>query len=246
MLRTSHPRRSPLAMLVVLGGTLLLLSGCGGDAGAHLPAGMTGSSAAHTAGGPSGVDAIDSVLGGDPGPVTGGVSTMVDDPVLAGYDGIDTIGGLGGDDVWSRAVSDWSENEGSIGLGGLGAGLDDEPMPVGYGGGYGAGDGWGYGGALLSAGGMYGGGVGMNAFDPGFQDPGLMDAGMIDDPGMVDPGFVDAGFDAPAPVMDAGFADPGIDMAPVDVGMDAGFVDAGVADVGMVDAGIGMDAGIVF
>ena len=234
----------PIIMLAMLVGASFLLTGCG-DEGAHLPAGMNGSSAAYSSA--SGNDVIDSVLGADPGPTMTGVSTSVDDPVLAGYDGIDSADGLGIDDPYSRAVADWNETEGSLGgLDDTGEfdDFDDDFMDVGYGGGggYGYGDdiygGYGYGGNGLSAA-AYG----------GYGDAGMMDAGMMD-PGFEDPGFADAGFEDPGfadPGMDAGMMDVGFDPGIADVGMDAGFVDAGVGmDAGFVDAGIGMDAGMVF
>lgn len=233
----------PLATMLMLAGAMTLFAGCG-DEGAHLPAGMSGSSASYTAGGTTGVDVIDDVLGGDPGPQTAGVSTMVDDPVLAGYDGVE---GAGLDDPYSRAINDWSETEGSLGAldsSDLDDYGDDDLLPVGYGnGGYG---GYGYGGNILGAAAYGGYGAGFqNAgmMDAGFEDPGLMDAG-FEDPGFADPGLdagtMDVGFDA-----GAGF-DPGIDAG---AGMDAGFVDpgfdagAGMVDVGF-DAGAGMDVGM--
>jgi hypothetical protein len=233
-MRTAASRR-PLAAVLVLVGASFLFTGCG-DPGAHLPAGSSG---ANYAGG-SGNDVIDSVFGTDPGPQMTGVQTSVDDPVLAGYDGIDTIDGLSGDgltsglgvdDPYNQAIADWNEHEGSIDAFDNGVDdFDDDFEPVGYGGGYD--DGWGYGGdyGIASTGGW--GGAGM------------MDAGF--DPGVEDPGFTDAGFEDP------GFADPGFDAAPVDVGMDPGVVDAGVDSAAFMDPGAGavdvggMDAGIVF
>jgi hypothetical protein len=229
-------------MVAMLVGASFLLTGCG-DEGAHLPAGMTGSSAAYSSA--TGNDVVDSVLGSDPGPQMAGVSTMVDDPVLAGYDGIDSLDGAGLDDPYSRAIADWSETEGSLGtMDGEFDDYDDDFMPVGYGGdGYGYGDDlYGYGGGVLGAAayGGYGDAGFMDAgmMDAGFEDPGLMDAG-FEDPGFADPGFVDAGFDAG--MVDVGF-DPGVDPG---IGMDAGFVDPGIGmDAGFAD--VGMDAGIVF
>jgi hypothetical protein len=227
-------------MLVLVGATFLF-TGCG-DEGAHLPAGMTGASAAYT--GASGNDVIDSVLGSDPGPTMTGVSTQVDDPVLAGYDGVDA-GGLGIDDPYSRAMADWNETEGSVGgLDEMGMDdFDDDMMPVGYGGG----GGYGYGEDIYGGYGYGGNGLGAAAYG-GFDNGGMMDAGM--DPGFEDPGFADAGFEDPGfadPGMDAGTMDVGFDPGVADVGMDAGFVDPGVGmDAGFVDAGAGMDAGIVF
>ncbi len=215
-MRTSS--RRPIATSLLLVGSMFLLAGCG-DQGAHLPAGMTGSSAAY-----AGTTAV-------------GVSTMVDDPVLAGYDGIDAVGGLGTDDVYGRAIADWNETEGA--LGGLDTDIEDDFgddgfLPVGYGGGgYGYGDDFGYGGGY-----GYGNGIMTAAMSGGgWGGAGLMDAGFVD-PGFEDPGFVDAGFDP-------GFADVGMDPGFANVGFDPGFVDAGVgvADIGVADVGI-VDAGI--
>ena len=257
--------RRPIATSLLLVGAMTLFAGCG-DEGAHLPAGMTGSSAAYSAGG--GAEGVDAFLGGDPGPQTAGVTSQIDDPVLAGYDGIDEVGELGTDDVYGRAISDWNETEGA--LNGLDSDInldDDGFLPAGYGGyggGYGYDDGlgfnsgYGYGNGLMTAA-MSGVGYGdaglMDAgfVDPGFEDPGFVDPG-FEDPGFVDPGFVDPGFDAgidpgfadpgfDAAVADPGFVDAGFDPGVADVGFDPGFVDAGVADVGIVDAGI---EGMVF
>lgn len=259
-MRTAY--RRPIATSLLLIGAMTLFAGCG-DEGAHLPAGMTGSSAAYSSGSGEGIDAL---LGGDPGPQMTGVTSQIDDPVLAGYDGIDEVGQLGTDDVYGRAISDWNETEGS--LSGLDSdiGLEDDFMPVGYGG-YGGGSGYGYGNGL-DAGYGYGngvmtaamngggyGGYGGNAglMDAGFEDPGMVDPGFVD-PGFEDPGFVDPGFDAgidpgfvdpgfDAGIADPGFVDAGFDPGVADVGFDPGIVDAGIADVGMVDAGI---EGMVF
>ena len=55
------------------------------------------------------------MLGGDPGPTsTVGVGSALEDPVLAGYDGIDELGSLGGDDLFARASADWNDDEGSM------------------------------------------------------------------------------------------------------------------------------------
>ncbi len=252
-MRTAY--RRPFATSLLLVSAMVLFAGCG-DEGAHLPAGMTGSSAAYA--GASGGDGIDALLGGDPGPQAVGVSTMVDDPVLAGYDGIDEVGALATDDVYGRAISDWNETEGA--LSGLDSDInldDDGFLPAGYGGyggGYDSGYGYGNGNGLMTAalnGGGYGG-YGGNAglMDAGFEDPGMMDPGFEDpgfvdpglDAGIADPGFVDPGFDAG---MDPGFVDAGFDPGVADVGFDPGIVDAGVADVGMIDAGAGIE-GMVF
>lgn len=248
-MRTAY--RRPIATSLLLVGAMTLFAGCG-DEGAHLPAGMTGSSAAYTSAGGN------DLLGGDPGPSTAGVTSQIDDPVLAGYDGIDELDTLGTDDVYGRAISDWNETEGA--LNGLDSDInldDDGFLPAGYGGyggGYGSDDGYGYGNGIMTAA-MSGVGYGNAGFmdagfaDPGFEDPGFIDPG-FEDPGFVNPGFVDAGFD-PGFVdagfdpgfVDAGF-DPGfVDAGVADVGFDPGFVDAGVADAGMLDAGI---EGMVF
>lgn len=229
--------RRPTATPLVLVAAMVLFAGCG-DEGAHLPAGMTGASAAHA--GTTGVDVLDDVIDGDPGPGTEGVSTMVDDPILAGYDGLDAADGLSLDDPYSQAINDWNETEGSIG------GLDsmdsfddfgDEGlMHAGYGGpGYGSGYGlgYGYGAGVLSAAAYGGSGAG------GLMDAGLLDAG-LEDPGLMDPGFEDPGFADPG--IDAGIADAGFDPGMVDPGIDAGVIDAGM-DVGMV--GTGFDAGAI-
>ncbi len=251
-MRTAY--RRPIATSLLLIGAMTLFAGCG-DEGAHLPAGMTGSSAAYASAGGN------DILGGDPGPQNAGVTSQIDDPVLAGYDGIDEVGSLGTDDVYGRAISDWNDTEGSMSGLDSDIGLEDDFLPAGYGGyggGYGYDDGmgfnsgYGYGNGLMTAA-MGGAGYGnaglMDAgfVDPGFEDPGFEDPGFIDagfDAGM-DPGFVDAGFDPGiADVgMDPGFVDAGFDPGIADVGFDPGFVDAGIADVGMVDAGI---EGMVF
>jgi len=261
-MRTSSIR--PLATTLVLVGAMTLFAGCG-DEGAHLPAGMSGSSASYT-GGATGIDAVDSVLGEDPGPATAGIgSAGVDDPVLAGYDGVDSVDGSSLDDAYARAANDWTENEGSGSTALLDDPYGDDLMPVGYGRGYG--DDYGYGdgifGTALSAAGYGGAGL-MDAGLYGGDDLGMMDAGiddvdMFDDTGF-DAGFVDTGFDAggfDAGAMDIGFEDPGFDAGiadvGMDVGMDAGFVDPGFdagIDVGGFDAGVvdvgGFDAGIGF
>lgn len=232
----------PFTTSLMLLGAMALFAGCG-DQDAHLPAGMSGASSAYS--GSTGVDVLDDVIDGDPGGSHAGVSSMADDPVLAGYDGVDGTGGLGIDDPYSRAVSDWNETEGSLGgLDDLDPGMDDGMIPAGYGG---YGDGYGYGGDVLGMGlaGGYGG-----YGNVGVMDAGMMDAG-FDDPGFVDPGFEDPGFDAgfTSVGFDPGLVDPGIDAGVVDAGMDAGFVDpgfdAGVVDTGFADVG-GFDAGIGF
>lgn len=249
-MRTAY--RRPIATSLLLVGSMVLLAGCG-DEGAHLPAGMTVSSAAYSSAG--GGDGVDGFLGGDPGATTTGISSQIDDPVLAGYDGIDEIGELGTDDIYGRAISDWNETEGAMSGLDSDIGLDDDGFqPAGYGG-YGGGygnraglnSGYGYGNGLMTAalnGNGYGGNAGL--MDAGFQDPGFADAGFVD-PGFEDPGFADAGFDAG--IADPGFVDPGFDAGIADPGfVDAGF-DPGVADVGfdpgIVDAGVGVaDIGI--
>lgn len=258
-------KRRPIATPLLLVGAMVLFAGCG-DEGAHLPAGMSGASASY-AEGATGVDVIDDVLGGDPGPADAGVSTMVDDPVLTGYDGLDSVDGYSLDDPYSQAVADWNDSEGSVGglsTLDLDAGMDDDFLPAEYGRAGGLGAGWddglyGYGSGVLGAAGY--GGVGMmdgglmdaGMLDAGLDDPGLMDAGF--DPGL-DPGMVDPGLDAGMMGVgfDPGLVDPGIDPGVIDAGLDAGFVDtgfvdtgfdAGIADIGAVDVG-GFDAGIVF
>jgi hypothetical protein len=256
--------RRPIITTLTLVGAMSLFAGCG-DPGAHLPAGMTGSSAAYTSS-QSGV--VDSVLGGDPGPATTGVSSMVDDPVLSGYDDAAMLDGIETSDVFQQAASDWNDNEGSVttmssNLDDLG--LDDDPMPVGYDSGYGYGGGYGndfgagsygYGGAGLQSASFgadaYGGIGAMDAgiMDAGFDDGGIMDAGF--DPGFdagfdpgLDVGGFDAGFD---PGMDVGGFDPGFADAGFDPGLDVGGFDAGFdpgMDVGGFDAG-GFDAGFGF
>jgi hypothetical protein len=254
-MRTAY--RRPIATSLLLVGSMILFAGCGDD-GAHLPAGMTGASAAYSA---TGTDGVEGFLGGDPGPTTAGVSSQIDDPVLAGYDGIDEVGELGTDDVYGRAIADWNENEGSMSSLDSDIGLDDGGlMPAGYGGGYGYDDGgfnagFGYGNGLMTAA-MNGTGWGGNAglMDAGFEDPGFADAGFVD-PGFEDPGFADAGFDAGiadpgfvdpgfAAGADPGFVDAGFDPGVADVGFDPGIADAGVMDVG-IDAGAGIE-GMVF
>lgn len=246
--------RRPIATSLLLVGAMLLLTGCG-DAGSHLPAGMTGSGSAHLT--PAGGD----VLGSDPGPLAAGVASGVEDPVLAGYDGLEEIDSLASDDPFSRASQDWSETEGSLSTMGSAAlddlGLDEGPMPVGHGGyddGWGSGGLGGYGSVGLSSAG-YGGGWGGNA---ALVDGGMVGAGMDDlsglDTGLEDPGFVDGAFDAgfvdagmDVGFVDAGFdggIDPGfVDAGAADFGVDPGFVDTGFADVGAVDVG-GFDAGL--
>lgn len=252
-MRTAY--RRPIATSLLLIGSMVLFAGCG-DEGTHLPAGMTGASAAVST---SGTDGVEAFLGGDPGPTTAGVTSQIDDPVLAGYNGIDDIGSLGTDDLYGRAESDWNENEGAMSGLDSDIGLDDPGFePVGYGGGYGNGgfdSGYGYSNGLMTAAvgnGGYGGNAGLvNAGfeDPGFADPGL-DAGMVD-PGFEDPGFADPGFDAGIadpgfvdPGFSAGAADVGFDPGVADVGFDPGIADAGVADIG-IDAGAGIE-GMVF
>lgn len=252
-MRTKASTRFATTLLMV--GSLLLLSGCG-DEGAHLPAGMMGGS---TYASSQGSD----LLGGDPGPLDGGVRSGVDDPVLTDTTGLDELGSLASDDPFQRAVSDWNDGTGSLGGGiddiDLDAGLDDDFLPAGYDGygygdGYGFDDGYGYGGNVLAAASY--GGVGMDAglIDPGFDDPGMIDAG-LEDPGFIDGGFdagfidagmdvgfVDAGFDAG---FDPGFADVGFSDVGFDAGFDPGFADVGSFDVGGFDAG-GFDAGFGF
>jgi hypothetical protein len=237
--------RRPFITTLALVGAMTLFAGCG-DPGAHLPAGMTGSSAAYTS---SETGVIDSVLGGDPGPSMAGVSSLVDDPVLSSYDGVDSLDGIETSDAFRQAANDWNENEGSanVMMSNLDdLGLDDDPMPVGSGygngsgyGGYGNGldlGGYGYGGANLQAAsfnGGYGGVDMMDAgFDQGFIDPGLDDGGFDAgfDPGMDVGGFDTGGFDA-------GF-DPGIDTGGFDAGFDPG-LDTGGFDTGGFDAGFG-------
>ena len=249
-------RRSPIVLALVLVGASSVLAGCG-DAGAHLPAG--GSSLSYGSSG-TGSGVLDSVLGADPGPTAANAlgSSGVDDPILAGYDGLDeTTGldetsGIGGDDPWAAAANDWDQGEGSMATAGSSPMLDDGFSNVGYGyggpvsdyGGYGFGDG-----VSFSSAGGYGvasyGGVGAMGGIGGFgMDPGLgMNGGIIDDGGVdtgpdpsMDPGIVtgsaDPGFAPPAAVIDDGGA--------VDVG---GGVDMGGMDVGGMDVGGGIDAG---
>lgn len=249
--------KSPIATALVLVGAMTLFAGCG-DEGSHLPAGMSNASASSATGGATGIDAVDDLLGGDPGPEQAGVSTMLDDPVLAGYDGIDSVGGLGIDDPYSRASEDWNSTEGSLGglSGNYDLDSDDDLMPVGYGRGHGYGDdfgfggygggvlatamtgGWGGTGGIMDAGPMDAGldtGLDMASMDPAVDmsgmDMGVADVGM--DMGGMDVGMVDAdvGFD---PGMDVGVADMGVP----DVGMDMGVADMGVADMGVMDAGV--------
>lgn len=224
--------RRPILTTLSLVGAMALFAGCGGDPGAHLPASMSGSSGANAT---AETGMLDSVFGGDPGPSTAGVSSMVDDPVLADYDGVDTLDGIDTSDAFTQAVSDWNDNEGSASV--MTSNLDDlgldDPWPVDGDrfGGYGAGSGSGFDSGLnlsmASFGGNDFGGVGfggVGAMDAGFMDPGLDDGGI--DAGF-DPGF-DAGFD---PGMDVGGFDPGLDVGSFDAGVDVGGFDAGV-DVG--------------
>jgi len=227
----SYRKPATTALLLV---SAIVFTGCG-DQGSRLPAGVLGTSSVGVGAGTAGGD--------------------LDDPVLAGYDGTDSVDGLVGDDPYDTALNNWNETEGS--MGGLeDASFDDfddsRLMDAGYdGGGYGAGSGsgYGYGGGygndydygyggygsgvgIASAGGY--GGYGGGMMDAGFEDPGMMDAGFED------PGFADPGFDAGMGGVDAGF-DPGI--------ADAGITDVGMADVGMEDVGMdvgGMDAGVGF
>lgn len=225
-MRTSSHR--PIATTLVLLGAMTLFAGCG-DQGDYLSASLSGSSSAYIG------------ATGDERPI--------DDPVLAGYDGVDSTTGLGIDDPYSRAVADWNETEGSLGgLDDIGIDEfgDDDLMPVGYGA-----DAYGYGSDVYGLG-SSGYGYGSNLYGAAaygsFDDPGLMDAGF--DPGIEDPGMIDAGFEDPGfvdPGFDAGMMDVGMDPGVIDAGMDAGFVDpgfdAGMVDVGGFDAGIGMDVG---
>jgi hypothetical protein len=232
-MRTTN--RRPIATSLLLLGTMVLLTGCGEDT-SYLDAAAAGGSAQYSA--------------------TSGRSVL-DDPVLAEADALESEGGLPGtDSVYTQAIADWNENEG--GLSDLDSDIDDlgwedDLLPAGYGG---NGNGWdnlyGYGNNILAAGldAGWNGGSGLMAagFDPGFEDPGLMDAG-FEDPGFVDagfedPGFIDPGFEDPG-FVDAGF-DPGfVDAGVADVGFDPGFADVGAVDVGAVDVGM-VDAGIVF
>lgn len=87
--RSRRSRSTRLIALSLLGASVLF-AGCG-DEGAHLPTGMSQSAALGADSG-IGVHAIDSVLGGDPGPsTTVGVGSMLEDPVLAGYDGVNSL-----------------------------------------------------------------------------------------------------------------------------------------------------------
>jgi hypothetical protein len=217
-MRTTYSR--PVATTIALLGAMILLTGCG-SSGAMLPPGTN-----------------------VPSEEPMGVVTPVDDPIMAGYDGVDTIESASMDDPYAQAVSDWNETTGSLG-GVDDFSLDDEPLPVGYGGGYG--DDYGYGGYGFASGYGYGGGLVDDGLmsagfeDPGFPDPGFDDMGGGFDAGLEDPGFVDGGFDAGFVDvgMDAGFVDAGFDAGAMDVGMDAGFADVGMVDVGGFDAGIG-------
>lgn len=235
-MRTSKIR--PIATALVLVGATVLFAGCGEDA--YLPASLDGSSYSDVS----------------------NVTRPIDDPVLAGYDGVDSDTALDTDDPFSQAANDWNDVEGSMSTGLLDdPGYDDGFMPVGYGSGYGYGDGifgtalttaWGGAGGIMDVG-LWGGDAGI--MDAGFEDPGLLDDGGFDagfDPGLdaaaMDPGF-DAGFVDPG--MDAGFVDPGFDAGAMDVGavdvgpVDVGGFDAGMMDVGAVDVG-GFDVGVGF
>lgn len=264
--RTYSRRPARLALLLTLVGATALLAGCGD--GAHMPAGSNAASMYGSSGG-TGVGAIDSALGIDPGP-TGptGVTSAIDDPVLAGYDGVDSVGSLNGDDLWGRAANDWDESAGLATTA-----LDDDPMlddgfePVGYG--YGAGgygDGWGstlgtaglynsygYGGAAGYGG--YGNDLGVASLGgAGMYGAGDMygNGGLIDDPTLGDIGFDDLGGSIDDPSIGIGAADTSLDdggfdfnagFSPVmDTGFDTGGFDPGIVDTGGFDTG-GFDAG---
>ncbi len=184
--------RRPIAMLALLVGASVMFAGCG-DEGAHLPAGMTGSSAAlvTTAG-------SDSILDNDPGQLDTTLTSNLEDPVLqdASLDTLDAA-----DDPWAAASSDWDEHEGSVAASFSNDALDDVAFdddftPVGnYGSSYD--DGWGVGSGITSMASVSAGAM----IDPSFEDPGVMDAG-IDDAGIDDAGVMDAGFDDPAMAAD--------------------------------------------
>lgn len=242
----SSSRRSLVAALLLVS-AMTMLTGCG-DEGAHLPAGMTGASAAVLQES-TGTDAISSALGADPGASPASLTSPIDDPILGdtGPD-IDLLS-MDTDDPFAAAQSAWDDTAGALTPTTFDDSFNDGFQRVGYGG-RGYGDGL-FGTAFSTAGAW--GGLGVASMgNAGFIDPG-MDAGI--DPGFdagIDPGFdAGAGFD---PGMDVGM-DPGVGFDPgmdasvgfdpgMDVAADPGFADVGGMDAGMMD--VGFDAGVGF
>lgn len=213
--RSTSARRSRTALALSLLGAGVLLTGCG--SGDQLPAGSMGLSSNSSA------------------------LTNTDDPVMAGYDGIDSVDSSSADSVFGGTGDDFGDGGSALMDAGMDVGLDDPMLdggldPVGYGGyddgyGYGGNGGYGYG-RNSGYGNGWGSALGLSGLNTGYGGVGMAGLGGVGMAGLGgygtggmaidDPGVVGFGSDIFGDDLGGSIADPSVGFGAADTSIDDG------------------------